>query len=220
MTDQELAKQEIVNQEDELLSKDDDLFNDDDDLMFDDFSDNSSPTMKKQGDLLKELTNFSPFIKDKINGWLGLRWSEEKNSYVPDPFIDPIMNPKCAAWCIDYLKTYTRENNIITNIGKQEYKYLVRDIIDVVWTDIGCRAEYFGITDNGDLHRICVELQHAAELILMGAGDGKYNQFLSSSTSRHETVNLSQADRMQQQAYSGQVKTNILQKIKKAFGGR
>lgn len=178
-------------------SKDDELFKSSDmfgsDLTdYDDFLDGgSTPPMQKHSDLLKQLTNFDPFIKDKINGWLGMRWDAERGKFIRDEDIDPIMNTKCAAWCIDYLKTYTRDNNIITHIGEREYKNIVEDIIDVVWMDIGTQMETFGIKNNQNLHRLCVELQHAAELILMGAGDGKYNKLLSTTTSRHESMNMS-----------------------------
>ena len=150
-----------------------------------------STPMEKHSDLLKQLTNFGPFIKDKINGWLGLTWDAQTEKWINDSDVEPIMNKKCAAWCIDYLKTYTRDNNIITNIGKDEYSNIVDDIIEVVWLGIGTRMEDFEIHEPGDLYRVCVELQHAAELVLMGAGGGKYNELLSTATSRHETVNLS-----------------------------
>ena len=153
-----------------------------------DFGGDSRPPMEKHSDLLKQLTNFQKFIKEKVNGWLGLRWDEEKKTYVRDQHIRPIMNRKCAAWCIDFLKVYTRDNNIITNIGRREYESIIEDIIDVVWLDIGTRTDYFGIRDDADLHRVCVELQHAVELVLMGAGDGKYTKFLSESTQRSENI--------------------------------
>ena len=108
---------------------DNDLFSDDYGM---DFDDNLGSTMNKQSDLLKNLTNFSPFIKEKVNGWLGLRWDETAQKYVKDQNIEPIMNTKCAAWCIDYLKIYARQNNLITNISKEDYTNIMIDVIDVV----------------------------------------------------------------------------------------
>ena len=218
------------NSEEEDISKDtdtepypsttrteDDFYGDDagyDDLGFGE--DTLSP-MEKHSDLLKQLTNFEPFIKAKINGWLGLRWDEDQSKWVDDKQVEAIMTRKCAAWCIDYLKTYTRDNNIITNIGKEEYNNIVSDIIDVVWIDIGTRTEEFGIENDGDLHRVCVELQHAAELILMGAGGGKYNELLSKATTRHENVNLSNPN--QTLIYPQQKKVGMLGKLKKLLVG-
>lgn len=171
---------------DDSVKEEDDLFKDDLDMDFG--LDEQTTPMEKHSDLLKKLTNFDQFIKEKVNGWLGIRWEQEEEKWIKDISINPIMNEQCAAWCIDYLKTYTRDNNIITNIEKEEYSNMVVDIIDVVWIDIGTRTEEFAIKDNADLHRVCVELQHAAELILMGAGGGKYNELLSTATSRHENV--------------------------------
>ena len=150
-------KFEREQSDDELdkdLSSDDDLLNDDDtllndDLGFDDYLGGDVQTpMQKHGDLLKQLTDFKPYIKEKVNGWLGLVWDEDTSKFVRHPEVQPIMNKKCAAWCIDYLKTYTRDNNIITNIGRREYEFLVMDIIEVVWLDIGTRMEEFDIKGN------------------------------------------------------------------------
>ena len=185
-------------EEDNLSSNNDiDIFEDknndiDDDLgLFDDnnsFEDSSigiNP-MEKHNDLLQKLTNFDPYIKNKIYGWLGLRWDENTTKWVNDPDIQPIMNKKCAFWCVDFLKTYTRGNNIITNIGQEEYKNMIIDVIDVLWLDIGTRSEEFGILYDGDILRVCTELEHAVELVLLGAGNGKYTDFLGTTVSRHE----------------------------------
>jgi len=144
--------------------------------------------LNKYNDLLKDLTNFSPYLKDTVNGWLGITWNEEKQRFCKNDLIRPIMNLNCAAWCVSYLKTYTRSNNIITDIGGEEYKNMVVDIVENIWLNIGTRAEEFGIKKEGDILRICNELEHAAELVLMGAGDGKYNKFMSTITSRTENI--------------------------------
>lgn len=185
--------------------------------------DSMSP-MEKHSDLLKDLTNFQPFIREKINGWLGLRWDEEQEKWIRNIHVEPIMNEKCASWCIDYLKTYTRNNNIITHISRDEYTNMVTDIIDVVWIDLGTRCEEFAIKNNGDLHRVAVELQHSAELVLMGAGDGKYNKLLGEVTHRSENVSYQGTPNpnMQQPMASIHVqpkKVGIFGKLKKALIG-
>lgn len=163
----------------------DDLFNED--LSFGDFGSGPAP-MEKHSELLKGLTDFGPFMREKVNGWLGLTWDEDQKKYVRDPQNEPIMNKKCASWCIDYLRNYARSNNIITNIGKQEYINLVDDIIDVLWFNLALRAEEFNLKDSGDILRVCTEMQHTAELVLMGAGDGKYNELLTKTTHRNESI--------------------------------
>jgi hypothetical protein len=57
----------------------------------------------------------------------------------------------------------------------------------VIWFNIGLRED-FGIKNSGDMIRIGTELQHSAELVLMGAGDGEYNKLLSTATQRNENV--------------------------------
>lgn len=193
----ELEDAELGLEDDELDldssdsdSKDDDLFKEDIDFSNDNdfFGGSGGSTGEKYSDLLKELTNFNVYVKNKINGWLGKVWNEEKGMYVNSPDLEPIMNTKCAQWCIDFMKTYTRGNNIITDISQGDYKSLYQDIASVVWIDLGTKAEEFSITSNQDLHKIGTELIHSALLVLMGAGDGKYNKLLGTATHRNENV--------------------------------
>lgn len=186
------GSEDLEGKDDDDGLAEDDVFKDEDLGDFDGLGDSSISPMEKHNDLLKDLTNFDPFIKSKVNGWLGLVWNSKNQNYEKDPEAEPIMNYKCANWCIDFLKVYTRNNNIITNIDRESYGTLVYDIIDVLWLNIGTRAEEFEIKNNGDILKICVELQHSAELVLMGAGGGEYNKLLSTVTNRSETVNLSQ----------------------------
>jgi len=155
---------------------------------FDNFGAMSTP-MEKYGDLLKDLTNFDPQIKDRINGWLGRVWNEESGKYLADPRTEPIMNEKCALWCIGFLKTYERKTNFITNIDQDEMKYFKHDIIRVVWGNF-CTRDDFGITSESDRDRIANELEHSAFLVLAGAGNGKYTKFFSESVTRNENVTL------------------------------
>jgi hypothetical protein len=203
----------------------DDIDDDEDDMFKEDFGfdDNSgisdTSPMEKHGDLLKGLTSFDKYIKDKINGWLGLVWSEDAGKYTPDPDILPIMNRKCAKWCVDYLKTYTRENNIITDIGKDDYKDMNEDIIEVLWMNIGTRAEEFKINNNGDILRICVEMEHAAKLVLMGAGDGAYKKMLQESVSWSGQLNPGINNNQNMNNMMGTPKkVGMLSRVKQALG--
>jgi len=206
-------------QEDDLDNVDDDFL--DDGFDGDAFGGGPSP-MEKHNDLLKQLTNFSPYLKAKINGWLGLIWNDEKEKYIEDPSVKPIMNTQCAKWCVGYLETYARENNIITHINKDDYKDLHEDIIEVVWENLGTRPEEFDIYSEGDLKTICVELEHAAILVLMGAGDGKYGGLLKETINRNESVNYTNPyDRMngQMQGLQKQKSDGFFIRMGKALKG-
>ena len=161
---------------------------DDYDLYGDDIlGDGSPPPMQKHSDLLKNLTDFNPYIKEAINNWLGMNWDEGKKAYVKDDNINNIMNLNGALWCAGLMKTYARGNNIITDISLDEYKYIMADIIENVWLNLGTRDD-LGIVEDGDLLRVSNEIEHSAALALMGAGDGKYNKFLGTTISRSEQV--------------------------------
>ena len=191
-TELELSEEETdFSSEEESLEED---YDDNDDDYFDEYGDENLSPIDKHKDLLRDLTNFAPYLKDSVNNWLGLSWDEATETLIRNPLIKPIMNVKGAAWCVGLLKTYTRSNNIITDIGKDEYKDIMGDHISAIWLNLGTRSD-LGIKEDGDLIRVANELEHAAALVLMGAGDGRYNKFLGTTISRHETVNpLAQRD--------------------------
>ena len=167
-----------------------------DDLFADDFygAGGISP-LDKHKDLLKDLTNFAPYLKDTVNNWLGLTWDEKKGKYASSPLIKPIMSIQGTVWCIGLMKTYARSNNIITDIGEDEYKNILSDHISAIWLNLGTRPE-LGIKDDGDLIRVANEMEHAAALVMMGAGDGKYNKMLGTTYSHHTTGAVNQMGQM------------------------
>ena len=217
--------------DDQMPSEFDDNFNDDFSNLNYDMGDDfhGDVPMEKHNDLLKELTNFAPYLKDTVNGWLGLVWDETQSKYVPSEWIRPIMNRHCAAWCVSFLKTYARGNNIITDLNNDHYKNMMCEIIDTIWYNIGTRADLdFGIQEDGDILRIGNELEHAASLVLMGAGDGRYNKFLSgtmtSNYSGNFNGNMNQGNNYNPQMYQGnpsnpQKTMGTFAKLKKAVIG-
>jgi len=200
--------------DDDMGLKDNDLFND----SFGDFGlgEEGRSAMEKHSELLKELTDFDPQLKETINNWLGIVWDEEKKKYVPNPYVEPIMNMKCAVWCIGFLKTYAKKTNIITDISRQDYDDFQMDIIDVVYLDLGVRED-FGIKSD-DLRRISTELFHTALLVLMGAGDGKYNKLLKESVQR--TENIQMTDRPPAQAMGKTKGMGMIGNLKNKLLGR
>jgi len=188
---------DLINEDENFDDFEEDNFDDDmgdDDLFTGDYGndfigDGGVPPMEKHKDLLKDLTNFSPYLKDTVNNWLGLIWDEEEGKYVRNQYVKPIMNMKGAMWCVGFLKTYTRENNIITDISADQYRFIVCDLIETIWFNLGTRDD-LGIKEDGDLIRVATEMQHAAELALMGAGDGKYTKFLGTTYSHSTTGQL------------------------------
>ena len=173
---------------DESVDKVDDGLVDDYDLYGDDLlGEGSPPPMQRHSDLLKSLTDFGPYIKEAVNNWLGMTWDDEKKLYVENVGVRKIMNMNGAIWCAGLMKTYARDNNIITDISLDEYKNILADHIEAVWLNLGTRED-LGIVEDGDLLRVSNELEHSAALALMGAGDGKYNKFLGTTISRTEQV--------------------------------
>jgi len=164
----------------------DDFDFDNDDFKYNDFGGGYGAegqiAIEKHNDLLKELTSFAPYLKTTVNNWLGVTWDEKESKYLPNHLITPIMNIKGVTWCIGRLGTYARKNNILTHISKDDYNAIITDFIKETWFNVMTRKKEFGLMSNGDVMRVCNELQHAAELVLMGAGDGKYSKFLGSTT--------------------------------------
>jgi len=202
-------------------------YNDNNQLFNEDLNDNMyfgdgggySPPMDKHNDLLKELTNFSPFLKQTINNWLGVHWNESEEKYIPNPNIIPIMNLNGASWCVGRLQIYTRSNNIITDISSDDYRFINEDIIEEMWINIGTKSEEFGIYNEGDILRVCNEMIHASTLVLMGAGDGRYNKFLGTTITRHENVNPGSQDYQMSPQYFKPKKAGFMSKLGKLFTG-
>jgi hypothetical protein len=227
---QELEKYEKKEEDDfdEDLNEDDQEVNDDyvNDELNDNYFDDGlggygEPPLKKNADLLKDLTNFNPYLQELVNGWLGYTWSDKEKKFVQDPNLKPTMNMKCASWCVSYLKTYARGNNIITNINQVDYQNMMSDIIEVVWFNIGTRTKEFEISNDGDILMICNELEHAPALVLMGAGDGKYNDFMGSITTRHEQITPNQQQNPFSQQFPIIKRTGTMARIKRVlFGGQ
>jgi len=193
MTEQSQPDNEIgLKENQDLLDDDSDL----NDFGFDDFGDmGGTAPIDKHSDLLKDLTDFDPSIQKRVRNWLGLEWDEESKTYIEKN--EPIINLKGAKWAIGFLTTYLTKTNIITNISEQEYKDLRIDIIDTAWVVFQTYDE-FSVKNNGDWYRLSTELQHSAELVLMGAGDGKYTKFIGTATNRTESVNLTPHQNYQQ----------------------
>jgi len=217
--DESYSEQSLENQQPSLYDNDNQLFNEDlNDGMY--LGDGGySPPMDKHNDLLKELTNFAPFLKQTINNWLGVHWNESQEKYIPNPDVNPIMNINGASWCVGRLQIYTRSNNIITDISNEDYRFINEDIIEEMWINLGTRAEEFGIYDEGDILRVCNEMIHASTLVLMGAGDGRYNKFLGTTITRHENVNPGVQDYQMNSQYSKPKKQGFISRLGKMFTG-
>ena len=104
---------------------------------------------------------------------------------------------------------------------KQIFAKLICDVFSKSSDTKFKRIEEFEILNNGDILKICVELEHSALLILMGAGDGKYNNLLKESI--HRTENVSYTNPMGQGQGSfmqpPQPKKGFINKMKDRFVG-
>lgn len=162
------------------------------------YGDTSQTNMQKYNDMLKDLTGLNPILMDKAKGWLGLYWSEEKQAFIPNTKTPPLMNEDGVNWCITYIKNYVAKHHFLTNINADEWKWTYLDVTKVIFTDFAV-LDGFGITNESNRHRICIEMRDAIMLFITGAGSGKYTQFFGSATMRHESVNLSQNGQMNPQ---------------------
>jgi len=206
--------------DDRDIGRDDDkdFFNEDFD--FNDDVGGLAPTMEKHNDLLRELTDFRPFLRDLAIKWLALEWDEDTSSWQPQKDIPPMCNRRCVRWCMAEFSPYCRNNNIITDIGKDEYINIMEDVIETVWLNIGCRSEEFEIRSDGDILAMCNQIIHSISLVLMGAGDGKYSKLLSTVTQRSEHVQLNEAMGNNQRRVESVKSKGWMDKIKDFATGR
>ncbi len=201
---------------DDELDLGDDLDFENENLDFDDFGGRNAP-IEKHNDLLRKLTDFDPYLQKQVMEWLGMYWDEEEKKYIRDLAVEPIMNVRGARWCVNFLRTYARDNNIITNIDKEVYNNIMTDVVETVIFNIGTRAEVFEIMNDGDILAVCNQLIHATDLVLIGAGGSKtYTDFLSTTTSRNESVNVN--DNPQQPIKQPPPSSGMMGGMKKFFG--
>jgi hypothetical protein len=177
----------------------------DNDMSFDGFGGSSESPMEKHGDLFKTLTNFDKHLQKQVAEWLGMYWSEKEQKYVQDKTIKPIMNVQCARWCVNLIRTYARDNNLITQLDKQNYDFIYSDILDTVYLNLFTRAdEDFGIPEDGDLVFLANQITHTAILVLIGAGGtNNYKKMFTETTSRNESVSLNENPIAQQKNSGG-----------------
>lgn len=184
-----------------------------------DYGNQYESPMERHNDLLKELTNFEDFLKTIIAEWIGLRWNPEEGKYVKDKSIKPIMNVKCAKWCITFLRPYARNNNILTQLNTSQYNDIMDDIEEVSITNIGTKYKEFGIKDNGNIKLVYNQLIHVAQLILLGAGgDNNYKKLLQMTVNRSETAQINNNPQQQPQQMESK-RSMIRNSIRTMFGG-
>ena len=171
------------------LDDDDDLDLDGIDTSFDD--DNSTPPMEKHKDLLLKLTDFDPYLKTQIMEWLGMYFDDTKGGYVRDKNLKPMLNIQGARWGVNFLRTYTRDNNIITNFEREDYISIMKGVIKNAHYIPAVRREYFGLKNNSDILTFSSQLIDSVKLVLLGAGGNKnYSELLTKAVTRHENVNV------------------------------
>ena len=113
----------------------------------------SMPAMEKHTELLKSLMDFSPYLKTKFEKWVNIIWDEQKEMYVTNDYGKQIMNKVGSHWCISFIDTYARDNNMITHIGEEDYNFFKEDLIYSIWPNVYNRYEEFGIVETGDCNR-------------------------------------------------------------------
>ncbi len=171
------------------LDDDDDLDLDGIDTSFDD--DNSTPPMEKHKDLLLKLTDFDPYLKTQIMEWLGMYFDDTKGGYVRDKNLKPMLNIQGARWGVNFLRIYTRDNNIITNFEREDYISIMKGVIKNAHYIPAVRREDFGLKNNSDILTFSSQLIDSVKLVLLGAGGNKnYSELLTKAVTRHENVNV------------------------------
>jgi hypothetical protein len=122
-------------------------------------------------------------------------WSDEEGKYIKDKDLKPMLNLQGARWGVNFLRTYTRDNNIITNFERNDYKSIMKSAIKIAYYVPAVRAEDFGLKNDSDILMFSNQLIASVKLVLLGAGgNSDYRDLLKKSITRHENVNISGND--------------------------
>jgi len=147
---------------------------------------------QRHSDLLKGLTDFDPYLKQMVSEWLGMTWDETKGTMIKNPDLNPLMNVEGVRWCINFLRTYVRGNNIITNLKEDSYNNIMRDIALFSEVSLEVQREKFGIKDIITTRTIATQLYHSADLVLMGAGGKRnYQDLITGVVNINQNENIS-----------------------------
>jgi len=212
------SRQQVPNDDDldlDISSDEDDDYNYDINDGMGDFGGGGPNPMEKHNDLLKDLTNFDPYLKKKMYDWMGYKWDDDKARYVPEPDIEALLNYKGAKRLISILGTYTRGNNILTNLDDNSYKELIGDLVETLCYSIGPDMQEYGIESNSKFLLLINDIEAAVKLVLQGAGGGKYTEFLGTTIQRNESV----SGNIQNQQQGPQIKTGFWGKTKNMLMG-
>jgi len=196
--EEDISPEEL--QEEQLPEQQEDFYQDD---FNDDFSDMGGGVvpMDRHGDLLKELTDFDPYLKKKMYEWMGFSFNIRSGKFEKDKDIEPLLNYKGARRMISFLGTFARGNNIITTLDQRGYNELMTYVIETMAFSVGPYKEEYGMITNADFLYFWNDLQCAVILVLSGAGGGKYSELLSTTTQRNESI--SQQMQQGQGGYGG-----------------
>ena len=218
--DNDLDSDSMDNFDDDLDPDPDEMDNFDDDIDTSFGDDGSVAPIEKHKDLLLKLTDFDRYLKTQIMEWLGMYWDDAEEKYKRDDNVKPMLSIQGARWGVNFLRTYTRDNNIITNFEKDDYKSMMKNVIRVAHYVPAVKREDFGLKNNSDILTFSNQLIDSVKLVLLGAGGNKnYSELLQTAVTRHENVSVSGNQNNIGQPRMAKSKKGILNSLKGYLGG-
>jgi len=157
------------------------------DMMDDGFGGYRSPPMDSKRDLLQHLTNFKDMLAMKRHTWSG-DVLDENGKWILGA-VPPTMNQQGINQGISFLQRYAHPSNFLTHLDRENFWYIMTDIVENTWDLFGRKKEGFGIKTEEELQYICDDIEHTAMLILIGAAHGEYKKFFGSTASFNYNMN-------------------------------
>lgn len=180
--DNDFIDSEEDTQDDNLIEDDsfDDGFNDNNDMFSNDmFGQDNNSVMEKFPELLKGMTNFESYKLKLYRGWMGITWDSIKKKYRVNPELKPIMNKKGSNWGKTLLETYSRNNNILSQLrGEEQADIIDGGLTDTLFSNLADNYYHFNFENSSAVLRVWNEIDHGALLAISGS-DGSYSKVLA-----------------------------------------
>lgn len=193
--------------------EEDEFMNGIDDDFGGDMGSDIPPPMERHNQLLQTLMNFEPYLKQLENRLLGVVWDEEEEKYIQAT--EPLVTKEGAVWITNILRTYIRDNNIITYLNEEEFNNIEDDLIDVIYPSLTAKYFEFKVKDNANLRVVTNLMYTGSKLVLLGSGDGKASKILTQTTSRTENVSSPRSESVVRPS-----RPTFMQKVNDLIGGR
>jgi len=119
--------------------------------------------------------------------WAGYLFDTEKQKWIKNGTVKPIMNENGINWAISYIESYTNPVFLTANYDDKHFNFDMREACKVIYNTLCMRWREFGLVKT-DIMRVGGEVETKVKAILLGARDDGYRQFFTKQYTIQEHI--------------------------------